>query len=370
MKINIRFVLYNSILIALFIITIGVKGGWVLFNDEKDLSPTIEQSKPFFSSIDRIEDDTSVEGQWFAFAGDKPLGTINLLISRGYGGDLPLLVGATDTAVVGVVLLENSETDYFLEYIYDANMLDQWKGKSFDELATTKIDAVSGATETSRAIITSLDKYIATKTTVTTLSPKTSPKVIIENVLFLAILVFALILTYNRSMRKYRIFHLVAVVVVLGFMMGITLSLKLFQVWIINGITWETNWQSFIVLLLAFIVPFLKQPKFFCLYLCPMGALQELVNTYAPNKKKTLKTKWKKISLDEVYLVLVWSVIVLGVNVETTYFEPFATLLVSVASWGYLSFLFIIIALSFYYKKPWCAVCPTGCAINRITQKE
>ncbi len=73
---------------------------------------------------------------------------------RGFRGPVPVLI-VTDKAqkVKKVAILENHETPQYLSKIAKAGLLDKWNGKTIKQLNSTEVDAVTGATFSSKAII-------------------------------------------------------------------------------------------------------------------------------------------------------------------------------------------------------------------------
>jgi len=73
---------------------------------------------------------------------------------KGYAGPIPLNITIKDSVIQGVVLLSNIETP---EYMIDVEnrMIPKYKGLSISKIAD--VDAVSGATFSSRAIIRNVD---------------------------------------------------------------------------------------------------------------------------------------------------------------------------------------------------------------------
>jgi polyferredoxin len=145
--------------------------------------------------------------------------------------------------------------------------------------------------------------------------------------------------------------------------------MKLLYGWLSNGVAWRTNWQSTILLLLALAMPLIKRPKFYCNFLCPMGAFQELINKISPAKKRNINLKNSPISLSEIYLILILISLVLGFSLDLSYFEPFMVFIYKVAGTALFIFAALIAIMAFFFNKPWCAVCPTGCLINKVHNK-
>lgn len=75
---------------------------------------------------------------------------------KGYAGPTPLLI-AFDTKknIISVRMLPNKETPNFRKHIEESGLLDSWNGMSIKEAKKKEVDAVSGATFTSKSIIES-----------------------------------------------------------------------------------------------------------------------------------------------------------------------------------------------------------------------
>ena len=69
----------------------------------------------------------------------------------GYGGPVPLEIRLKDGRVAGVKALANTETPDFFDKA--KSLLTRWDGKTIEEAEAQKVDAVSGATFSSQAII-------------------------------------------------------------------------------------------------------------------------------------------------------------------------------------------------------------------------
>lgn len=81
--------------------------------------------------------------------------------SIGHAGPVPLLIGLnTDEIIVGIALLENRETPGYLYRLGGQDFLKRWNGLSVEEAGQKKVDAVTGATRTSKAIIASVERRL------------------------------------------------------------------------------------------------------------------------------------------------------------------------------------------------------------------
>ena len=80
----------------------------------------------------------------------------------GFSGPVPLLIGVDlKKNIVGVLLLENRETAEYVVRVENSGLLSQWDGLSGKEAFKKHVDAVSGATFTSKAVIQSFQKRVS-----------------------------------------------------------------------------------------------------------------------------------------------------------------------------------------------------------------
>jgi NosR/NirI family transcriptional regulator, nitrous oxide reductase regulator len=80
----------------------------------------------------------------------------------GHAGPIPLLIGLdTDGVIVGISLRENRETPGYLLRLGGREFFENWTGLTVAEARHKKVDAVTGATRTSRAIIESVQRRLS-----------------------------------------------------------------------------------------------------------------------------------------------------------------------------------------------------------------
>jgi len=76
---------------------------------------------------------------------------------KGFNGPTPLQIAFDKNGkIVEVRVLDNEETPSFLKRVVDAGFLESWNGLSAEEALNKDVDAVSGATFSSKAIQKSL----------------------------------------------------------------------------------------------------------------------------------------------------------------------------------------------------------------------
>jgi polyferredoxin len=101
--------------------------------------------------------------------------------------------------------------------------------------------------------------------------------------------------------------------------------------------------------------------KSFCGWVCPVGALQELVHEIPPAKRRRVKlpfkvTNWIRLVAFVVFVPLVF---IIGKSIYD-YFNPFEALHWGFELWGMATLLIVLVAAYFIFR-PFCYVlCPIG----------
>jgi predicted membrane-bound spermidine synthase len=221
--------------------------------------------------------DTEGHPRWVALssraAGAEP---------SGYGGPLNLLLAVDrDGRLGGVRLIASSETPAYIAEIGD--WLVALRGLSLTEGPLSgHVDAMSGATVTSRAVLASIDQAAARATDLAfgsglpVLAEGDQPR-LNAGLVVVAVLLMVWLPIYLSGEPRWRLPFLAAVMVVLG----VWLNTPLTEVDLVNlslghaAAPWENpiRW-----LLIGFVVvATLAFGQVWCGWLCPFGALQELV---------------------------------------------------------------------------------------------
>lgn len=79
----------------------------------------------------------------------------------GFNGSIPLEISMKDGKIANINILENEETPRFLQHVIDANLIEKFYGLTPKEAIELNIDAVSGATYSSTAIIKTVKTRMA-----------------------------------------------------------------------------------------------------------------------------------------------------------------------------------------------------------------
>ena len=288
----------------------------------------------------------------------------------GFGGNLRVVVGIDQNGkIAGIELGENYESVGFIDNVRDAGFFAKWNGKSVEDAAKAEVDTVSGATMSTRAIKSmvalNLSKYSGSEFQAN--STETEP-LWLEIIVFLLLAYSLFAFFFPQKTSKFRIFHLAALAIVLGFIGGYAISLESFKNWTTSL---EIALIPAVILFCALILPIISGKNFYCTFLCPFGAMQELFGRI-PLPKKNLPPKFMKgvavfkvVLLAALYILMIFKIVA-----DFTVFEPFSAFKFEAASLPSLviaaSFLFV----SLFINRPWCRLfCPTGTLLNMLRKK-
>ncbi|HOZ30837.1 MAG TPA: 4Fe-4S binding protein, partial [Bacteroidales bacterium] len=282
---------------------------------------------------------------------------------KGFGGNVPFAIIFTpQDKIRELYLLPNSETASWIDNLYSQKFFSSWNGLSCKEASQKQVDAVSGATFTSTAVIKSISKRLSVFAATKEVEKRGSWFNTIGIILSFIVFLFALFcFVVPQQTARLRIVLLFASVGVLGFWTGDFLSIALLHNWLINGLSIKSQIFLFIVMILSIIIPIITNKSFYCQYLCPFGALQELTGKINI-KKIAIENPVKKV-LKSIRFVFLFSLVVLTVVATDTHledFEPFSAFKFKFASLSVLIIAVFMLFLSIFINKPWCRFfCPT-----------
>ncbi|TLX72276.1 4Fe-4S binding protein [Labilibacter sediminis] len=375
MKLNKK--LFNQVhtylLVLIILLAVAIQSGTSLFTTDKFQEPhlTLDQVKELYPKAKGFSE--KKDGELLVYGNKhKELGYVypsyKYKLTSGYGGYVPVLWAVDTTMVInGSLMLSNNETPEFLDHLKAVEFMNGFSDLALSEVLNDKVDAVSGATETSEAVLKDLKAVAVSVLDASIADKKMDWSKAVNTMLFVLLLFYAVISIYIKGLKKYRKYYLIVVVLLMGVMARKMLSLEFVQGVLKNGLPWQSNWEVAVLLLLAIIIPWLKQRSFYCLYICPMGAMQELVGQISPIKKRTLQTiRWKNISLSQLYLTVIWVALLSGFNMELSTLEPFMIFSFKIAGYGIIILTAVVLLLSIFINKPWCSVCPTGCLLRTL----
>lgn len=289
----------------------------------------------------------------------------------GYGGKVPLEITIKDGVVESVKAKENAETKEFFDKA--SILLDRWKDKTIDKAASMKVDAVSGATFSSKAIIGNMQRglqYAQTKLGDSSLAQGASVYSVSnerymwswKNIMGILVVLMAATLPLFIKNKKYHLCQLLLNVVVLGFWCGAFLSYTSLLGYVSHGMNALTLLVPMVMVLTAFVYPLFSKKSYYCTHVCPFGSLQQITGKCIKYKVKMSPKTLRQLNM---FRQLLWTALMLciwgGVWSDWTDYEPFSAFIFQSASWIVISIALVFVALSFVVTRPYCRfVCPMG----------
>ncbi|MDE6296671.1 MAG: FMN-binding protein, partial [Muribaculaceae bacterium] len=280
----------------------------------------------------------------------------------GYAGKVPLDIYVSEGKIKEIKALPNAETPSFFERA--SALLDKWNGKTPEEAQKLKVDAVSGATYSSAAIIDNVQKGLAFYDKA---DSRQKAKVPVKIWIALAVTLTACILPLFVKNRMYNNIQLLANVVVLGFWCGQFLDYALILKSISTGFTLPIGLIAIVMLIAAFIYPLFGKPQHYCNHICPLGSAQLLMAQVCGYK---IKIPVKILKCLDWFRKILWAVLMLLLWMDclTSWMdlELFQAFQYKSASWGIIIAAVVFVLLSTVISRPYCRfVCPTGSLFKR-----
>ncbi|MDE7346054.1 MAG: FMN-binding protein [Muribaculaceae bacterium] len=280
----------------------------------------------------------------------------------GYAGPVPLDIHIADGKITEIQPLTNAESPSFFQRA--STLFDSWIGKTPEQALEMKVDAVSGATYSSAAIINNVNAGLAYYQGTGNRSNNAIPwKIWVA----LAVTLAACIVPLFVKNKIYHNVQLIANVLVLGFWCGQFLDYALILKYISGGFVFPVGLIAIVMLISAFIYPLFGRPQYYCTHICPLGSAQQLAGQICGYK---VKVSTKALKGLDWFRKILWAVLMLSLWADCLTgwmdMELFQAFLFESASWWIIGAACLFILLSLIVTRPYCRfVCPTGSLFKR-----
>lgn len=283
--------------------------------------------------------------------------------TAGYAGPVDMDIYIKGGKIIRIEPLPNDETPSFFSRA--SELFSGWIGKTPEEALQMKVDAVSGATYSSNAIISNVNAGLiyyegsAAKNN----TPATPWKMWIA----LAVTLTACVIPLFVKNKIYHNVQLIANVIVLGFWCGQYLDYMLILKSISSGFLLPAGVVTIVMLIAAFVYPLFGRAQYYCTHICPLGSAQQLAGELCGYKihisPKVIKAlDWFRKILWAVLMLLLWTDTLTG-WMDLELFRAFGF---ETASWWIIGVAAFFILLSIIITRPYCRfVCPTGSLFKR-----
>lgn len=286
---------------------------------------------------------------------------------EGFAGPTPLYIYMdTEGRVVRSAAGENAETPDFFASAWEGTT-PKWEGKDAETGAKLKVDAVSGATYSSRAIVRNMQQTLAAYAASQANDLREPAIGWGRTAAVAAVLLLGGVAAWRLRGRKWvRLGVLALNVGVLGFWCGQFLSLSLLRGWVANGLDPVVYLPTLLMLAVAVVLPFFGRKRHYCTWVCPYGSAQELAARLPLPKIPCSPAVYRwmqrvRMGVLCLLLLLLWS----DLGLFLLDYEPFSAFLVQTAPTAVLVLAGAFLAASLFVPQLWChACCPMGALLD------
>lgn len=337
--------IYSLILVVLMMTAAAIAVNKSLFGN--DLRPSVNEEP----TIEADEGETIV----------STAGLDNTI--NGYGGPVNFYIHIEGGKITAIEPQPNSETPRYFERTLP--LLDSWIGKTPKEALMTRVDAVSGATYSSRAMIRNVRIGIAYYQGS---HADTSEDIPLKIWIALAVTLAACIVPLFVSNRAYHTAQMIANVAILGFWAGQMLDYHTMLNTLSYGFSLPAAPVVIAMLIAAFIYPIFGKPQHYCTHICPLGSAQQLAASICGYKlhippQVVRVLEWMRRILWAALMLLLW----IDCLTDWMDLELFQAFQPDSASGWIIAAAAIFVALSTIIARPYCRfVCPTGSLFKRV----
>ena len=314
--------------------------------------------------------------------GTVVVSTLNLAKDvQGYGGQVPLRISISPSGVIThIEAMPNSESpDFFAEA---KKLFARWQGKDINTALTENVDAVSGATFSSKAIIENMRRGLvyahqhafATDDATSASAAANSSSAwqwgfSLAAAVALVVAVLGAIVPLYAHSRRWHYVQMALNVAVLGLWTGTFVSYAMFMRLFAGGIslaTLGTLAAPLVMIVVALIYPLAGHGGHYCANICPFGSAQELAGQLTKRKlRPSARLNRRLMALRNVLWAVLMTLMLTGTWTAWMDYELFTAFVYSSASVWVIVAAVAFLVLSVWVPRPYCRfVCPTGMLIR------
>lgn len=300
---------------------------------------------------------------------------------QGYGGPVPLKIHIDkDGRLTAIEAEPNAESPSFFDRAKE--LFSRWQGKTIDEAMAEDVDAVSGATFSSKAIIRNVQRGLAyAKQHGLADGGKGAQEESAERtvatgwtlgsiVALIAVLLGAVVPLFTNN-RRLQLVQLVVNVVVLGLWTGTFVSYTLFLRLFAGGVSLSaigTLAAPLLMLIVALLYPLAGRSGHYCAHVCPFGSAQELAGKLSRRKLRITPRVLRVLTaLRNLLWGVLMALLLTGTCSAWIDYELFTAFIYSSASVWVIVLAVLFLVLSVWVPRPYCRfVCPTGALMKSV----
>ncbi len=281
----------------------------------------------------------------------------------GYGGIVPVEIFTTGGVIDSVRPLPNHETPRFFRFVTDARLHHAWDGHTLAEAAEMEVDAVTGATFSSRALIANVRAGAADAINAEAQAARGTREVTIKLIAVLAVVLCGAILPLFVKRHAYRMVQQTLNAAVLGFWAGTFLDYAVMLNFFANGPSMTlASIITLLLLIVGLIYPLFGHPGHYCAWICPLGSIQDMAGHLSQHKIHIgPRTTAALTAMRRVLWTVLIIMLYVGWGAGWIDYELFSAFIIKTASWAVITAGAVVVALAVVIPRPYCRfICPTG----------
>jgi NosR/NirI family nitrous oxide reductase transcriptional regulator len=341
----------------------------------------LKHAKKLYKQNFKIESHQSIEMYYATIYEDKnPIiyiestGIVKHI--RGYAGEIQIGIFIDKDGIKQVNHIASKETKSYLSDIKRAGFYKQFKNISLTK-GTQEVDAVSGATITSKAIAKTVSTLIEKGTPYPISNYTEINKIntfnvaailnktwIVHSIIIFLMFLFSFQKWKKKTKKSITILSLLSIIYIGFFLNNSFTYVSFIHPFLGTSISSLMGLYSLFVLLGA-----IWGKNLYCKYICPFGNIQRIiikVNPINSSRKFFLSNKWIRRVRTALTIILLTGVL-LGVR-NWSNFELFPNLfgLSTIGVWSIITIITILTTM--VYPMLWCRLlCPTGSILDGIS---
>ncbi len=302
---------------------------------------------------------------------------------QGYAGPTPLKMYIRNGRIDSIEVLGNVETPEFLEAV-TGEILPQYKGKTVNEALKMNVDAVSGATFSSKAIKANISVALRTAANSAEAQQQSAAAKWFSNFIedlgwgetcAIIVALLAAILPLFIKNKTYRLLQMLLNVAVLGLWTGTFVNYSALVGYASNPSNLLRSLAMLILVCVAFLYPLFGRRGHYCAWCCPLGSAQDLA--FRPKGKwlnqwrKRMAPSGNTLTMLRKFRLLLWTVLILlswlGITFAWMDYELFSAFIWQSAAWIVIALCILTIIIGVFIPRPYCRfICPTGTLLKML----
>ncbi len=298
---------------------------------------------------------------------------------RGYAGPIKILLALSpDGKIAGIKILEHKETKNYVHYMERPEYLQKFLGKSVnDPFEPDKdIDAISRATvsvETMAKTIKESSRIVAADVLKIPVKSEEAKKAhgtgwITYLLLFSLVIVFYFVTRKSKKFLRARDISLILSILVIGLYLSSPFSiLHVFNLVLLR----PSSSMLWVIILASTLISIIIAGRFYCGWLCPFGALSELIGRL-PFKKWDIPVETDDRWRDLKYILLGTAAFIVFISkrVEFGNYEAYVTLFSFHGNYLAWSLVVITLIANLKVERFWCRyLCPVAALTGMLSRK-